>query len=118
MLDAELVVDSRPNECCKSPLMPRVGISSCKSDCSVNLTSVLDDCPPRRFVSRVVARWACRRQIDSKRCEKKKAAKNQKQARNAQFDVIAKRRQSRLLFSGKNIERSCCQVKRSGDLNV
>ena len=44
-MHAEFVGDSRPNKCCKSPLLPRVGISSCKSDCSVNLTSVLDDCP-------------------------------------------------------------------------
>lgn len=75
MLDAELVVDSCPNECCKSPLLPRVGISSCKSDCSVNLTSVLEDCPPRRFVSRVVARWARRRQIDSKSAKRKRPPK-------------------------------------------
>ena len=81
---AELVVDSRPNECCKSPLLPRVGISSCKSDCSVNLTSVLKDCPQHVTSFCILSRQMGSSSSDRlKECEEKKAAKNQKQARGA-----------------------------------
>ena len=115
MLHAELVVDPRPNECCKSPLLPRVGISSCKSDCSVNLTSVLEDCP---YVKSFCIS-GCRQMGSSssdrlKEVRREKGRQKSKQAREVQFDVIAKRRQSRLLFSGKNIRK----MPRSGDLNV